>query len=123
MRKMQHVSWLAMLLSVAAVHRPAVAHAFLKSATPAVGSTLQTAPATVEIIFSSSVEPEFSSIVVQDATGVRVDKNDTHLAAGDDMRLSVSVGSLPFGTYTVIWHATSTDTHKTQGSFTFTVER
>jgi methionine-rich copper-binding protein CopC len=35
--------------------------------------------------------------------------------------MRVSVGSLATGTYTVTWHALSVDTHKTQGSFSFTV--
>ncbi|MGA3399614.1 MAG: copper resistance protein CopC [Acetobacteraceae bacterium] len=28
---------------------------------------------------------------------------------------------LPAGQYTVIWHVTSVDTHKTEGRFTFSV--
>jgi methionine-rich copper-binding protein CopC len=33
----------------------------------------------------------------------------------------VPVKKLAAGTYTVIWHVTSVDTHKTQGKFQFTV--
>jgi CopC domain len=39
--------------------------------------------------------------------------------SGKVMRLSV--GTLAPGNYTVSWHVTSVDTHKTQGSFSFTV--
>ena len=123
MRKIRLAAVLASSLAVLLAPARASAHAMLKSAAPAVGSTVQIAPTSVDLTFSSSVEPEFSTIVVQSADGVRVDKNDTHLVADDARRLSVTVGSVPVGRYTVIWHATSTDTHKTQGSFTFTVAR
>jgi hypothetical protein len=45
------------------------------------------------------------------------------LAPAEATRLIVDLKSLVGGTYKVIWHATSVDTHKTQGSYTFTVER
>jgi methionine-rich copper-binding protein CopC len=35
--------------------------------------------------------------------------------------LAVPVKPLAAGVYTVLWHATSVDTHKTEGHFTFTV--
>jgi hypothetical protein len=35
--------------------------------------------------------------------------------------MHLSVGILAPGNYTVKWHVTSVDTHKTQGSFSFTV--
>jgi copper resistance protein C len=33
----------------------------------------------------------------------------------------VDLPRLPPGTYTVVWHVTSVDTHKTEGRFDFTV--
>jgi len=98
----------------------ASAHAFLDTSVPPVGSTVQQAPAEVSIHFTEGVEPLFSTIVVQDASGARVDAGGAHLE-GDDTHLAVGLKPLPPGTYEVIWHATATDTHKTQGSFTFTV--
>ena len=104
----------------------AQAHAFLKLATPGVGSTLrvargQPAPSQVVIEFTEGVEPQFSSITVQDASGARVDDGAAHLEGGGDTRLAVGLKPLQPGTYTVTWHATATDTHKTQGSYRFTV--
>jgi copper resistance protein C len=99
----------------------ALAHALLQSASPAVGSTVRAAPAQVEITFSEGVEPRFSAIEVRDGAGQRVDKGDAHTAPRDDRHLAVSLGPIPPGTYKVAWHATSVDTHKTEGSFTFTV--
>ncbi len=45
------------------------------------------------------------------------------LGAGDDTKLVVPLSrTLTAGTYTVAWHALSTDGHKTQGSYSFTVK-
>jgi hypothetical protein len=107
----------AMLLATS----PAFAHAFLKTASPPVGSDIPVSPAAVTITFTEGVEPAFSTIAVANAGGQRVDKDDPHLVHGEQTVLAVAVPKLPPGTYTVTWHATSVDTHKTEGSFTFTV--
>ena len=101
---------------------PAFAHAFLQRASPPVGSELPVSPSAVTITYTEGVEPSFSTIEVQNAQGTRVDKSDPHLVGGDQTKLAVSLPpQLPPGTYTVIWHATSVDTHKTEGRFTFSV--
>ena len=99
----------------------ALAHAQLQRATPAVGSTVPRPPAEVELTFSEAVEPRFSTIAVADASGKRIDKQDVHVVTGDAKRLAVGLLASTPGTYTVTWHATSVDTHKTEGSFKFTV--
>ena len=100
----------------------ASAHAFLKTATPPVGSTVPSAPSQVEITFTEGVEPQFSKITVKDANGARVDDGHVHLAGGET-ELAVGLKPLQSGTYTVTWHATATDTHKTSGSYRFTVAK
>jgi methionine-rich copper-binding protein CopC len=37
--------------------------------------------------------------------------------------LQISLKALPPGTYKVRWHVLSVDTHKTEGSYSFTVGR
>jgi copper resistance protein C len=101
---------------------PAWAHAFLKTANPAVGSVVSQPPGKVVINFTESVEPLFSSIVVQNAAGLRVDTGNVHLDGGDT-HLAVGLKPLPPGEYKVTWHATATDTHKTEGNYDFTVTR
>jgi copper resistance protein C len=98
----------------------ASAHAFLKTASPAVGSTVSQPPTQVVINFTEGVEPRFSTITVQNAQGLPVETSKPHLVGGDT-HLAVDLKPLPPGTYTVVWHATATDTHKTQGSFHFTI--
>ncbi len=103
-----------------ALPAPVFAHAFLQRASPAVGSTLPAAPPELAIVFTEAVEPAFSGIVVTGKDGP-VATGQPHLAAGSDRQLVVSLPKLPPGTYSVRWHATSVDTHKTEGSFQFTV--
>lgn len=99
----------------------AEAHAHLRTAAPAVDGTVPASPPEVAITFSEGVEPRFSTIEVQDAAGRRVDRDDVHTAPADNKVLSVGVPQLAPGTYTVVWHATAVDTHKTEGKFQFTV--
>lgn len=99
----------------------AFAHAQLRQADPPVGAVVHSPPAQVELTFSEAVEPRISTVAIPDAAGVQVDKHDLHVAPGDAKRLAISLGALPPGIYTVVWHATSVDTHKTEGTFTFTV--
>lgn len=114
---------LAALLILIATPSVGYAHAHLSRAEPGAGATIRGPVAQVEIAFSQAVEPRFSVIVVIDAAGVRVDKKDVHAVSGDAQRIAVSLGPLLPGVYRVAWQATSTDTHKTEGSFTFTVAR
>ena len=99
---------------------PAWAHAFLKSATPAVGSAVQQPPGEVAITFTEGVEPGFSSIAVTDAAGAAMNAGAPHLE-GPATVLAVPLKPLPPGSYTVTWHATAVDTHKTEGHYSFTV--
>ncbi len=96
----------------------AQAHAFLGHASPLVGSSVATAPREVALTFTQNLESSFSSVQVTDANGARVDQGKPQVS-GNSMR--VGLKSLSPGTYRVRWHALSVDTHKTEGSFTFTV--
>ncbi len=112
---------IALTLLAASLSSAAFAHAHLTSATPAVGSTAGTAPKEIAINYTEGLEPKFSTIEVQDASGARVDMGDVHTSPGNDKRLVIGLKPLKPGTYKVIWHATSVDTHKTEGSYNFTV--
>jgi methionine-rich copper-binding protein CopC len=96
----------------------AQSHAFLDRASPLVGSTVASAPREVSLTFTQNLEAGFSSVQVTDGNGARVDQGKAQVS-GNTMR--VGLKSLSAGTYRVRWHALSVDTHKTEGSFTFTV--
>ena len=87
----------------------------------AVDSPASTAPAEVAINFTEGVEPAFSGIAVLDAHGAHMETASARTAPGDNKRLAVPVAALPPGVYTVQWHATAVDTHKTEGTYRFTV--
>lgn len=101
---------------------PVLAHAHLVTAMPAADSTLPTSPSEIAIAYTEALEPKFSSIEVTSATGTRVDKGDLHIMV-DAKHIAVSLRALTPGTYKVIWHATSVDTHKTEGTYIFTVSK
>ena len=103
------------------IGQAAFAHAFLDRAFPAVGSEVAGSPSAVDLTYTEPVEPLFSTVHVTDASGARVD--DGKPATQDDGRvLVVPLKKLPPGVYSVEWHVTSVDTHKTEGHFTFTVK-
>ena len=108
------LSLLSMALGSVAAH----AHAVLDHASPVVGSTVASAPCEVSLTFTQNLEADFSSVRVTDANGARVDQGKA-VVSGNTMR--VGLKSLSAGTYRVRWQALSVDTHKTEGSFTFTV--
>jgi copper resistance protein C len=99
----------------------ACAHAFLDHASPAVGSSVPTAPADVTMWFTQQLEPAFTSAVVTDKAGNNVDSGAAEIDPQDRTELRVPLKPLSPGTYTVTWHALSVDTHRTQGHFTFNV--
>jgi methionine-rich copper-binding protein CopC len=99
----------------------ALAHAHLTEAVPAAGSTVAVAPASVVLAFSERLEPRFSQVTVTDAAGASVTDGPMHGDPGDAERLEVPLRKLAPGTYTVNWRAVSVDTHRTRGSYRFTV--
>lgn len=97
----------------------AFAHAHLTDSNPAQGASVATADE-VSLHFSEALERNFSSVEVRSADGRRVD--DGKLRTDQDQAgLAVGLTKLAPGRYQVIWHATSVDTHRTEGRFSFTV--
>ena len=94
------------------------AHAFLDHANPLVGSTVASAPHEVVLTFTQSLEPAFSTVTVTDPGGADAGQGKAQVS-GNTMRIGLKAGGT--GTYKVHWHALSTDTHSTEGTFTFHV--
>jgi hypothetical protein len=100
----------------------ASAHALLKTAVPAVGGTVTASPKEIRIKFSEGVEPRFSTIALASAAGAAAPIGKPSVDPADNSTLIAPVSqALKPGVYTVTWHVVSVDTHKTQGSFNFTV--
>jgi copper resistance protein C len=101
----------------------ALAHALLKKATPAVGGTVSGSPSEIRINFSEGVEPSFSGLTLTSEAGGPVPVGKSAVDPSDNSTLITPVSqTLKPGVYTVNWHAVAIDTHKTQGSFEFTVK-
>ena len=116
-------SILSFFLIVLASSSSLQAHAFLERAEPGVGGTVQTSPAQVRIWFTENIEPAFSTVQVFDSSGKEVDKRDMNLDRSNQALLHVSLPPLGAGTYKVVWHVVSVDTHVTNGNFTFQIVR
>ena len=95
------------------------AHTELVSAMPAANSTVS-APKNVTIKFSGALEAKFSKITVTDASGQPATKEVSTVGA-DAKVMSVALPALAPGVYTVHWVAVSTDSHRAQGEYKFTV--
>ena len=100
----------------------AQAHAFPTHQVPGAGATVSTAQKEVAIDFDDGLEPAFSSITVTDAQGKSVTSAKSVVDATDKKHMSVALNPLTPGEYSVAWVAVATDTHRTQGHYTFTVK-
>jgi len=101
---------------------PAGAHAMLEHASPPVGSQVASAPAALNLSFTEGVVPHFSHVEVLGPSGQAVHTGPLR-SAKDGRDLIAPLPPLPPDQYTVVWHVTSQDTHKTEGRFRFTVGR
>ena len=99
------------------------AHAHLKSASPAMGTTVSSAPTELELSFSEGVDLKFTGVKVTGPAGVVAPTGAPKLGPAGDTTLVVPVnGTLMAGTYKVDWHALATDGHKTNGTYSFTIK-
>jgi len=100
--------------------RMSFAHTELVIATPAANSTVS-APKNVTITFSGALEPKFSKITVTDAAG-KPAATEASTVGTDAKVMRVALPALAPGVYTVHWVAVSTDSHRAQGEYKFTVK-
>ena len=99
----------------------ASAHAFLVKADPPVGSVVRPMT-TVTLEFSEAIELALSGAELSRGAGgdeplMLVFTDESH------RRVMGKVPLLMAGSYRVKWHVVSADTHRTEGSFTFTVRQ
>lgn len=114
----------ALLAALAAIPL-ALAHAHLEEQSPAADSSVS-APKELRLTFSEGVEEKFSKVVVSlDGSGASTEVIALRTIATDPTNHKVLVATpatpLAPGKYTVEWHAVSVDTHKSEGTYHFTV--
>ena len=111
-----------MLISALAFSAHTVfAHAKMVSSKPSNRETWMQIPKAIELSFSARLQQtEMNSIVVTDPNGNRVDTKNVALS-DDGKKMSVELGEVGSGIFTVEWKALSADDHLMNGKFTFTI--
>ncbi|WP_250453011.1 copper resistance protein CopC [Caballeronia sp. ATUFL_M2_KS44] len=99
----------------------ASAHVFPRTQVPAAGATVAP-PAEVRIDFDGPLEPAFSSLVVDDASGKQVNIAKSGVDAQHQEAMAVALPPLQPGHYTVHWVAVASDGHRTHGNYGFDVK-
>ena len=98
------------------------AHALLLSSDPAANAVVATAPTSVTLTFTEPPDVDLSSVRVLDVSGMGHTSGPAVTGSGGAVMLTVPVGPLPDGVYTVAWRTVSSaDGHATAGSFAFSV--
>jgi copper transport protein len=98
------------------------AHALLVRSLPVANSELAQPPTKIEMWFSEPLEAGFSSARLLNSSGIEIPVGAAELDPNDPTHLSVSLGQLSPGIYTVAWKTLSrTDGHEWYGSFPFTI--
>ena len=106
-------------IALALVPQTASAHAQLLQSDPRPDSLLDSAPASITLVFSEPVTPAGAGVRVFDPSGRQV-------AGAVNARASVMVApinSTVMGTYVVSWQVLAADTHPSRGAFRFVVGR
>ena len=120
----RRIAFVAGLLGLAFVTASpaAYAHALLRSSEPEGGSQVAKSPSAVVLSFTEDPDPSLSIVHVIDQNGNNLEKGKARAVAGHPNELTVEVGSLPNGVYTVNWRVLSrVDGHVTAGAFAFGV--
>lgn len=98
------------------------AHAYLQQSTPSANDTLTQSPTKITLQFNETIQPAFHSIQVMNASGERVDLDDSYIPDQQPKTLEGSVRpNLTDGLYTIGWYIISGDGHPIEGSFSFQI--
>lgn len=122
------VAAMAALLTASVTASPAAAHARLVSATPA-PDTVVASPARLQLVFSEPLLADSSGVALEmvDMPGMKMTSPmampvTTALSADGETMTVTTAQPLPRGGYRLDWHAVTTETHRTEGSFAFKVK-
>ncbi|WP_330084735.1 copper resistance CopC family protein [Methylocystis iwaonis] len=105
----------------AGVVAPARAHSFLVEANPSSKDHVATAPKAVKLRFGGGVEPKYSKLSIEDASG-KVLGEGANGVPDKPRELSMDAPELAAGKYVVRYRVLSTDGHIVEGSYEFTVD-
>jgi methionine-rich copper-binding protein CopC len=123
-QRLKHTLAAVTLFATLAAAPSVFAHAHLESQLPAADSTV---PAVKELRlnFSEGVEEKFTKISITSTVGGKTEVEATANVSTDpnDKKVLIVTPAAPLGAgeYKIEWHAVSVDTHKSEGSYSFTV--
>jgi methionine-rich copper-binding protein CopC len=110
-------------LAILSCTGPAFAHAYYVKSDPAAGSTVDAAPKMLTITYTEDLDLAFCSVTVTDGMGMNDAAGKPQPVPGHANEMQIPLHIQMPGKITVTWHALSTDTHKTDGHFSFTVAK
>lgn len=112
----------ALLISLLLTHKSADAHALLLRSDPPINATLRESPRVINLFMSEPLSQNFSSVEVVDSQGQRAQQGRVTFNPDAPTNMSIPVGVLAPGIYTVVYKTLSAvDGHTWHGSYTFTV--
>lgn len=101
----------------------AQAHAHLKTQYPAANATITAAPQALTLTFSEGIEPGFSALTLTGPDNIAIPTGAIKIDPANPLQIIVPIEkTLTAGVYQVQWHVVSVDSHKTQGSYQFSVK-
>jgi copper transport protein len=118
------VALLLAALAVVVGSSPARAHASVVSTAPADQQVLGTPPPRVSLTFTEPVSLGLTRVGVIAPDGDTVATGRPEHPGGRAEKVAVRLRTLSAkGTYTIVWHTVSADSHPVQGTFSFSVGR
>jgi methionine-rich copper-binding protein CopC len=82
-----------------------------------------TAPKELRLSFNEELVPKFCGVELTDKSGTKIAIGQLGPDPADKKQLVVTLpNGLADGVYKVSWHAVGDDTHRVQGSYSFTVK-
>ncbi|MGO4684607.1 copper homeostasis periplasmic binding protein CopC [Hyphomicrobium sp. 2TAF46] len=111
------------LISCAVITTAAQAHAKLTSTNPAASAVVAESPKDLRLIFNEGLIAKFSGIELKTEKGEKIETGTAVADPIDNKQLIVPLpAALADGVYSIKWHAVSEDTHKLEGTYSFTVK-
>lgn len=114
----------ALALAGTLVATAAAAHPKLVKSDPAADAVVAASPKELRLSFNEELVPKFSSADVKDQKGQKIEVGAVTADPADKKQLVLPLTKpLAAGIYKVEWRAVAADTHRVQGSFSFTVKQ
>ena len=114
----------AALIAGSVVATAAYAHPKLVKSDPANDAVVTASPKELRLSFNEVLMPKFSNAEVKDQNGQKVETGTVSADPKDKKQLVVPLSKpLAAGSYKVNWHAVAADTHRVEGSYSFTVKQ